>query len=151
MGKRKAHSKRSASSLPRGLPQKRADDAMNVNPFENARASFAKKPKFEVHNRGINTKKALTGPSTALQRSLDSRKKGLKVMLDKQKKSGSFVDRRIGEKGAGTMMTDDQRMLARIVRERVRRSKKANKFSLDDDDVGDSGMTLTHKVTMHSP
>lgn len=126
---------------------------MTVNPFENARASFAKKAKFEVHNRtNANANKQQRGPSSALQRSLEARQQGLKRVLKQQHKSGSFVDRRIGE--TNTMLSQDQRMLARVVRERVRRTKKSSKFTLDDNDNDNdhhpmksnpSGITLTHK------
>lgn len=64
-------------------------------------------------------------------------------MMEKNKKAGAFIDRRIGE-SRQMEMTEEERMLARLVRERSRRSKKQEKYSLNDDDNG-GGLTLTHR------
>lgn len=153
MTKRKYQPK--ASSIPKGLPipkSKKARVAYNasINPFESARASSAKAPKFAVHNRPVSgmTQNALFGAGTALKRAIDNRKIGLKVELETKKKAGSFMDRRIGE-GKKDTMTEEERMMARLVRERSRRSKKADKFTLEEDgnggDFGDHSLTLTHR------
>ncbi len=147
MGKRK-HQK----SLPKGLPFKKSrlskDGNASVNPFENARASSAKSPKFHVHNRPVSGRVAsnnpLKGAGSALKRAIDNRRSGLKLALEKNKKAGSFVDRRIGE-SRKSEMTEEERILARIVRERSRRSKRIDKFSLEDDDGGaNQTLSLTH-------
>ncbi len=167
MGKRKYQSK---SSLPKGLPIKKSrlsskDVAnANLNPFENARASSSKSPKFLVHNRPLSGRSSQQqqhqssssrsntsgGPSSALKRAIDNRRNGLKKVLEKSKKVGSFIDRRIGE-SKRSQMSQEERILARIVRERSRRSKKLDKYTLDDnDDSGDrgsdgGGLSLTHR------
>ncbi len=161
MGKRKHQSK---SSLPKGLPFKKSRLSSkevinaNVNPFENARASSAKSAKFHVHNRPLSgrTSQSSSNPNSnnrstsALKRAIDSRRNGLKSVLDKSKKVGSFIDRRIGE-SRKSQMSQEERILARIVRERSRRSKKIDKYSLDDNgggggDGGDGGgLSLTHR------
>ena len=161
MGKRKYQSK---SSIPKGLPFKKSrlssKDAINanINPFENARASSSKSPKFLVHNRPLTGRQqqpgnklysggAGSGPSSALKRAINNRRNGLKNVLNKSKKVGSFIDRRIGE-SKKSQMTQEERILARIVRERSRRSKKMDKFTLDDnEDAGgnDNGLSLTHR------
>jgi nucleolar protein 14 len=149
MGKRKYNK---SSSQPKGLPFKKSrpskDGIGNINPFESARASSAKSPKFHVHNRPVsgrvNPSNPLKGAGSALKRAIDNRRNGLKVALNKSKKAGSFIDRRIGE-SRKSEMTEEERILARIVRERSRRSKKINKFSLDDDGDGDQGLSLTHR------
>ena len=161
---RSSKAKRSLGTLPKGLPQRKkprgSGDApavgghsnfADINPFENARASSSKRTKFQVHNRQIPGSNPNVGPSTSLARSMSRRKQSLRESLAKDKKAGQFIDRRIGE---GPGMTEEQRMLARVVRERARRSKKATRFSLGDDGnngIGGAlgsaagGVTLTHK------
>lgn len=151
MGKRK-YQQRKPPSTPKGLPYPKNSKKTrlshhnhysNTNPFESARASSAKQPKFQVHNRPISGRvNALNkGPATALQRSINNRRNALKSTLENNKKAGSFVDRRIGESRKAEM-TEEERMLARLVRERTRRSKKLDKFSLEDDG---KGLSLTHR------
>lgn len=166
MGKRKHQSKPISASLPKGLPNpkkrrvlphSRTNITTANNPFENARPSSSKAPKFHVNNRShsgrINSTK---GPQSALQRSIESRRTALKTSLQESKKAGSFIDRRIGEAkngrmGGNSLMSEDERMLARLVRERARRSKKVTKYSLDGDDGGNpqssgvGGDILTHR------
>ncbi len=153
MGKRKYSKK--PSSLPKGLPlpkskRVRVNESANINPFESARASSAKAPKFQVHNRPVsgrtNPNNPLKGAGSALKRALDNRKNGLRAAIQKNKKAGSFIDRRIGESRKAEM-TEEERMLARIVRERSRRSKKHDKYSLGDDagGGGDGSISLTHR------
>ena len=81
---------------------------------------------------------------SALARSLERRRTQLKKSLDDSRKANAFVDRRIGEYD-NTMSREDQN-LARIVRERSRRSKRVSKFALDGDDNDTDGPLLTHKV-----
>ena len=154
---RSSKAKRSLGSQPRGLPQRKKPrgggggasnaDNSNVNPFENARASSAKSAKFLVHNRPTQGSSHNAGPSTAMARSQARRKHSLRAALENDRKAGSFVDRRIGE---GPGMTEEQRMMARVVRERARRSKKVARFALGDNDDdgaggGGAGGGLTHK------
>mmetsp|Transcript_24863 Transcript_24863/g.36768 ORF Transcript_24863/g.36768 Transcript_24863/m.36768 type:complete len:1065 (+) Transcript_24863:87-3281(+) len=153
MGKRKFTKK--LSSLPKGLPtpkSKRARasiaESANINPFESARASSAKAPKFHVHNRPIsgriNPNNAIKGAGSALKRALDNRKAGLRQSMQKNKKAGAFIDRRIGESRKAEM-TEEERMLARIVRERASRSKKRDKYALGEDVGNDTSLSMTHK------
>ncbi len=152
MGKRKYQKK--PSSLPKGLPipknkKMRMTNNANINPFESARASSAKAPKFQVHNRSISGRSSgnnpLKGAGSALKRAIENRKRGLKESMEKNKKAGAFVDRRIGE-SRKSEMTEEERMMARIIRERSRRSKKHDKYSLDDDGPsGDPSLSLTHR------
>lgn len=161
--------RKSQKSLPKGLPlRKKArlstllENSNNINPFENARASSSKSPKFHVHNRplsgrinsnnsNISNNNPTKGPGSALKRAIDNRRNGLKMALQKSKKVGSFIDRRIGQKSHQSEMTEEERMLARIVRERSRRSKRIDKFALGDDsagggdDGGDGALSLTHR------
>ena len=150
---RSSKAKRSLGTLPKGLPQRKKPRGANnnfapsadINPFENARASSAKGSKFHVHNRPTPGSNPNAGPSTSLARSMARRKQSLRTALANDKKAGNFIDRRIGE---GPGMTEEQRMLARVVRERARRSKKAARFALDDDADGAAGAAgglLTHK------
>ncbi len=151
MGKRKYSKK--PSSVPKGLPvpkgkRARINESANINPFESARASSAKAPKFQVHNRPVsgrtNPSNPLKGAGSALKRALDNRKNGLRAAIKNNKKAGSFIDRRIGESRKAEM-TEEERMLARIVRERSRRSKKHDKYSLDEGGAGDASISLTHR------
>ena len=163
MVKRKFNAK-PTPSLPKGLPfpkSKRAKlasnerkDIHNLNPFENARASSAKAPKFKVHNRTTTITSSHThGPQSALKRAIESRKNAMATtttLQNQRSKVGAFVDRRIGEGRGGdrNQMTEEERMLARMVRERVSRSKRHGKFALDDDyddGIDQSGITLTHR------
>jgi nucleolar protein 14 len=150
MAKRKFQVK--PSSAPKGLPIPKSKKARvnynaSINPFESARASSAKAPKFAVHNRPIsgrnNPSNPLKGAGSALKRAIDNRKNGLKAEIERTKKAGAFIDRRIGEAGKDKM-TEEERILARIVRERSRRSKKADKFALEEGE-GDTSLTLTHR------
>lgn len=82
-----------------------------------------------------------------MKRAVENRKLGLKQALEKSKKAGAFIDRRIGESRRDEM-TQEERILARIVRERSRRSKKMEKYSLEDDDrlnAKDGALQLTHR------
>jgi Nop14-like family. len=154
MAKRKYQAK--SSSLPKGLPLPKSKKARvnynaSMNPFESARASSAKAPKFHVHNRPVsgrsNSLNPVKGAGSALKRAIENRKLGLKQALEKSKKAGAFIDRRIGESRRDEM-TQEEKILARIVRERSRRSKKMEKYSLEDDDrlnAEDGALQLTHR------
>jgi nucleolar protein 14 len=158
MAKRKYQAK--SSSLPKGLPlpknkKARVNYNSSINPFESARASSAKAPKFQVHNRPVsgrsNPLNPIKGAGSALKRAIENRKLGLKQSLEKSKKAGTFIDRRIGESRKDEM-TQEERILARIVRERSRRSKKLEKYSLENDDhhgnvsgARDDALQLTHR------
>ena len=141
--KRKNRSKRSLGSLPKGLPVRGAKD---VNPFESA--SRHKRQKHEVVNRNLpGTQNSKLATQTALARALAERKEKLRTQLQQSKKSSTFVDKRIGE--YSRQMTREEQNLARIVKERSRRSKRSAKFSLqdeeDDRNEGGNNDILTHK------
>jgi len=154
-GRSKNKAKRSIASLPKGIPQRNA----SLNPFE-YQSSFSKRAKHDVLNRklpgyaNMPTKTGKPAPlqlqhrTSALARSIERRKMQLGTKMERKKKVNSFVDKRIGEKKAKTVeMTEEEITLARIVRERVRRSKKSRIYDLDDDDDnGGSLGLLTHKV-----
>ena len=127
MTKRKTKSKRSLASLPKGLPSKRTD----VNPFEVTKRQS--RAKHDVNNRFRTDEKKPSKLAESLQR----RHAQLRATLQSSKKVNSFVDRRIGE----YTMSQDDKLLARLVKERSGRSKRASKYSLDDDDQN----KLTHK------
>lgn len=103
------------------------------NPFENA--TRMKRPKYEVHNRPLSKPKNTKHRLETMQR----RQTELRKTLASTKKSNVMIDRRIGQYD-NTMSTEDQ-MLARLVKERTRRSQKSAKYRLDDDNE----QLLTHK------
>jgi nucleolar protein 14 len=166
-GRTKNKSKR--STIPRGIPQKRSGGGNNssssnnnvISPFEYARTTnSSSRVKHHVHNKSVSgsSSAAASGKhqQSALAKSIARRKHLLKSQLETQHKSNEFVDRRIGEAGKqqqryngddddGGKQRRENAMLKRIVAERVRRSKRAGKFSLEDDNV-DGG--LTHRVSL---
>jgi nucleolar protein 14 len=133
MGKRTHKAKRTLSSLPKGLVR-RNGGADPGNPFE--MTARVKRPKHLVHNRPVSKPKST---KQALE-NLQKRQKTLRSNLKDSKKANTFIDRRIGQYDAD--MTQDDRMLARLVKERTRQSKKSSKFQLEDDD---NDKFLTHK------
>lgn len=171
-GRTKNKSKR--STIPRGIPQKRSGGGSGggnnnnkgnnnvISPFEYARTTnSSSRVKHHVHNKSVSGSSSAKHQQSALAKSIARRKHLLKSKLETQHKSNEFVDRRIGEAGKqqrynGDDMYDDndgkQRrenaMLKRIVAERVRRSKRAGKFSLEDDNDDSGG--LTHRVSLLS-
>ena len=170
-GRTKNKSKR--STIPRGIPQKRSGGGNTnkgnnnvISPFEYARTTnSSSRVKHHVHNKSVSgsSSAAASGKhqQSALAKSIARRKHLLKSQLETQHKSNEFVDRRIGEAGKqqqrynDAMYDDDdgkQRrenaMLKRIVAERVRRSKRAGKFSLEDDNDGGGVGGLTHRVSL---
>ena len=134
MAKRRQKAKRSLAALPKGLPQRRKHGlSIDSNPFEVS--ARQKRAKHEVHNR--QTAKQ-TNKQTALARSIQRRRSQLQETLATSKKANAFLDRRIGEYN----MTPEQQMMARLVKERSRRSKRAAMYTLDDDN---EAPLLTHK------
>ena len=145
MAKRKVKAKRSLASLPKGLPTKQ--QRLDVNPFEVTKGP-ARRAKHDVNNRYTNAttsattrvrnmKNAQQQPSK-LAESLQRRQAQQRAALQSSKKVNSFVDRRIGE----FTMSQEDRMLARLVKERSSRSKRVSKYTLADDDADD---LLTHR------
>lgn len=166
-GRTKNKSKRSL--LPRGIPQKRTQTTTHSNttisPFEYARSTnSSSRVKHHVHNKQVSgaanstSKQHQKHTSSALAKSIERRKSILKSQLSAKSKSNTFIDRRIGEATAGMQQSVQEEyydglkkrredaMLKRIVAERVRRSKRGDKFRLDDDD-DDEGFGLTHRVS----
>jgi len=114
------------------------------NPFE--MTSRHKRPKHLVHNRPVSKPKSTKYALESLQR----RQLQLRSNLRDSKKSNTFVDRRIGQYDPG--MSQEDQMLARLVKERTRQSNRSSKFRLDDDDnednfrkSGGNDSLLTHK------
>mmetsp|Transcript_6817 Transcript_6817/g.19698 ORF Transcript_6817/g.19698 Transcript_6817/m.19698 type:complete len:981 (-) Transcript_6817:1779-4721(-) len=136
MGKRNHKAKRALSSLPKGLVRRNGGSDPG-NPFEMT-ARF-KRPKHEVHNRPVSKPKSTKHALESLQR----RQNTLRSNLKHSKKANTFVDRRIGQYDAG--MSEEDKMLARLVKERTRQSRRSSKFRLDDDDDDDNDFFLTHK------
>ena len=134
MAKRKNRSKQSLSSLPKGLP---ARNATGSNPFEVSHRQ--KRNKFQVANQ-TQPKKV-----SALAQALQRRKQAVKEAFKSSKKANVFVDKRIGE--YDDQMTAEQQNLARLVRERSRRSKRSSKYSLNDEDND----VLTHRGQVVDP
>ena len=136
--KRDSKAKRSLSSLPKGLVQRKgAKSFVDINPFE--LTSRQKKPKHDVHNRPVSKAKNTKHTLESLQR----RQTQLRTSIKSSKKANVFVDNRIGQYDP-TMSRDDQ-MLARLVKERSRQSQRVSKFKLDDDGGDDDSRFLTHK------
>ena len=137
---RNNRSKRSLSSLPKGLVQRKGVRGnTDINPFEVT--SRKKRPKHEVHNRPTSKPKTTKHTLESLQR----RQTQLRSVLKSSKKANIVVDRRIGQYDP-TMSREDQ-MLARLVRERSRQSQRHAKFQLDDDDEINVGARRTNKTT----
>jgi nucleolar protein 14 len=67
----------------------------------------------------------------------------VKEALKTQKKANVVIDKRIGVQRHDNNMSAEEQNLARLVRERTRRSKRSTKFSLNDDDDNDRHI-LTH-------
>ena len=141
MGKRKNRSKRSLGSLPKGIPHKNAASESG-NPFEFA--GRHKGPKHLVHNRHNSNAKKLHQQLKGGEPPLKRRSQHLlRESLQRAKKANVFVDRRIGE--YDRHMTAEEQNLARLVKERTRRSKKSTKYNLAEDNYNDEGMLLTHR------
>ena len=166
-GRSKNKQKRSTTTLPKGIPHKRGHKG-GPSPFEHARTTNStSRVKHFVHNRQVGNNGASTNNNnnngkqgtsaqpqrqSALARSIALRKHHLTTQIANATKSNEFIDRRIGEasriKGYDGPSREDV-MLKRIVQERVRRIKKRNKFSLDDDGDGEEEEMggLTHRVS----
>lgn len=139
--KRKNRSKRSLSSLPKGLVS-RGDARGGVNPFEASQES-RKRTKFQVHNRNDSRNKPRK--LSALAQAIQGRQTAVREAYRESKKANSFVDKRIGE--YSPEMTEESRAMARLVKERSRQSKRHSKYSLNDDDND----ILTHKGKVVDP
>ena len=140
MGKRNNKAKRTLSSLPKGLVRRNGGGDPG-NPFE--MTARLKRPKHLVHNRPESKPKSTKNALENLQR----RQKTLRSNIKDSKKANTFIDKRIGQYDAD--MSQDDKMLARLVKERTRQSKKSMKFQLEDD--GDDDGFLTHKGRMLDP
>jgi nucleolar protein 14 len=160
MGKRKNRSKRSVTRTPKGVPHKQ--DAA-ANPFEANGHRSAKRPKFQVLNRhsggvaapsssyygkpgksGSNTTGASSfQPNNKKQSALANAVQQRREMIRSERKVNVFRDHRLlHENNNGhdnNADNDDDRRLARIVKERSNQSKRARKYQLDDEVV------LTHR------
>ena len=174
-GRTKNKSKRSV--LPRGIPQKRTQSTKHnnsttkstkISPFEYARSTnSSSRVKHHVHNKQVSgattTATTTTKHTSALAKSIERRKQILTTKLSQKHKSNTFIDRRIGEANAsgnghqqsleddydGMKKRRENAMLKRIVAERVRRSKRVDKFSLEEDeDEGGGFGLLTHRVSL---
>jgi len=133
MGKRKAKAKRSAGSLPKGLPVKgMAGDGNEYSSLFEGRAN--KRLKQEVLNRNLpGAKRTSTSKTTA--RAFQSRQGALKQALEQQKSANKFKDQRLGE-GKNSFAQEVDRedvMLRRLMKERAMRSKRTAKYDLHDD------------------
>jgi hypothetical protein len=133
---------KSKQGLPKGIPHRKSTSFksdLSSSPFESARTTT--KSKHHVHNRKLsnNTRNAQSKLAEAIAR----RKSHLTVLKSNELKSNEFIDRRIGEARLEREgLTKEDAMLKRIVQERVRRSNKRAKFSLENDEDGG----LTHRV-----
>jgi nucleolar protein 14 len=143
--KRRNKSKRSLSSLPKGLVHRKGKTADPGNPFEISGRQKRVKPKHLVHNRPVSKPKTTKHALESLQR----RQTQLRSSIKSTKKANVFVDRRIGQYDP-TMSRDDQ-MLARLVRERTRQSQRTSKFRLEGDNENGESFILTHKGSRLDP
>lgn len=142
MGKnnRSTKPKRSAGSLPKGLVHRKGSAPADPgNPFEVT--ARMKRPKYLVHNRPVSKPKSTKHALESLQR----RQVQLRTTLKSSKKVNVLVDKRIGEYDP-SMSSSDQ-MLARLVKERTRQSRRSSKFRLDDSNDN----LLTHKGKQLDP
>lgn len=142
MAKRTSKAKRSLQSLPKGLPsKKRASDQLH-NPFDTT-STRNKKPKHEVHNRQTNNK--ATSKPSKLAASLSQRQELIHRHIQGNKKVNSFVDRRMGEYDPS--VTPQEQAMARLVKERVRRSKRTTKYALSSEEAAteEESLLLTHR------
>lgn len=96
-----------------------------------------------MHNRPTNKPRSA---QSKLAEALHRRKSHLSSL--QEYKSNEFVDRRIGESRLEKegLLSKEDALLKRIVKERVRRSNKRRIFSLEDNDGGGTG-ELTHGVS----
>ena len=126
MAKRSTKAKRSLQALPKGLPSKKRSA---FNPFDTT-VRHSKKPKHEVHNRFSVSQ--LTPQPSKLAQSLSERQHQIRLHYQSQHSVNTFQDRRMGEQDP--TMTRQEQAMARLVRERSRRSKRNTKYTLADDD-----------------
>jgi nucleolar protein 14 len=125
MAKRKTRSKRSSGNLPKGLPVGNS----SINPFEVSHQS--KRQKHDVHNR-LPYK---TSSPSKLADAVHRRRAAVKAAMSR--KANTFEDKRLGE--YDPLVSAQEKNLARLVRERSRRSARVEKYSLES-----SNEELTH-------
>jgi len=145
-----------------------------TNPFEQFRAT---KSKFPVHNRksssssnnnnNNNNNSSSNQKTSKLAKAIEKRRDAIRESRIRSKKAGGFLDRRIGEATnhnnqelayleEEAKRRKERAMMARVIRERARRSSRLSKFDLanDNDDVNGGGagggdvdrmMMITHK------
>ena len=159
-GRSKNKVKRSTATLPKGIPNKKRGGS-STNAFEYAKSiNSSTRVKHHVHNRIIPGQQRTSSSNnnnsnskqyqSSLSKSISLRKSHLSTQLQRQTKSNKFIDRRIGEathRNNYDGPTKNDVMLKRIVQERVRRSNKRAKFSLQDDndeEDDNDGQLLTH-------
>ena len=157
-GRSKNKVKRSTATLPKGIPNKKRGGS-STNAFEYAKSIHSStRVKHHVHNRIIPGQQRTPSSSTSnsnskqyqssLSKSISLSKSHLSTQLQRQSKSNKFIDRRIGEatnRNNYDGPTKNDIMLKRIVQERLRRSNKRAKFSLQDDNDNDNDEgQLTH-------
>ena len=140
MAKRSTKAKRSLQALPKGLPSKKRKAGTSatdqINPFDTT--SRNKKPKHEVHNRFSSSKTELK-PSKLAQ-SLSRRQEQVREHYQGMKKVNAFLDRRLGE--YDSRMTPEEQAVARLVKERSRRSQRQAKYALDEELLTHGGMAV---------
>ena len=123
------------------MKHKSATKKVQGNPFD--KFSNAKK-KHEVLNRRVKGEDRNVG--RALNKAIDVRKTRLLTDYNKNKKSGSFIDKRFGENDMTLSLED--KMLARFQKERLKKSRNASIFNLDTNvsfNNSEEPFQLTHK------
>ena len=107
----------------------------------------------QSHNKRNNNNTGRNHQSS-LAKSIGRRQTHLASQLASEGKANEFIDWRIGEATRNRNYdgpSEEDVMLKRIVQERVRRSRKREKFNLEDEagdgDGDDGGVGLTHWVS----
>lgn len=117
--------------------KKNAQKQKKTNPFE---LKF-NKSKHDILGR---KKGAQVGaPTASRKRAHEQREKTLGVEYDRKNKISKIVDKRLGERDG---KTEEEKGALRFTEERVKNYKRASKFNLTDDILGDEEEEiLTHK------
>lgn len=131
-----------ASSLPKGLPHRgrrgvhkhdhEKDAGGDRNPFASGRVGGRVRRDALNRRTGANNARR-----SALARAVERRRDAVAEDLRTSRKANAFSDRRLLRDDDD----DDERALARVVRERARRSRAAARYDLNDDDDDER---LTH-------
>lgn len=126
--------KKAASSLAKREQREKKKQDQKVNPFE----IRTEKRNFEA----VGQKRKLTHVAQARDRATEKRRKTLGVEYGKAGKAGAFLDKRFGERDS--TLTEEEKMLTRLQKEKVNRfSKKSQLYNLDDDeDLTHMGQSL---------